>query len=217
MVSIGQQLSLICIGQDVRGNVKLSLKATLPRPRSETNNVVEESVSSTKEAPSIWAAAGDLSSNGQQNQSSISEKLPASKYEAGGINASTSSPPILIRSAAECDEEEKSAGLVQNSKATSRPVGASETDHKPKTFHQDSSVLAKSGLLQTINDKMSKSFLQKEGDKTEVRSPVTAKTLKIGTKVTAKVYQIRTGGLVLDLGGGIRGMYRFEVCAILFL
>ncbi|XP_021821379.1 polyribonucleotide nucleotidyltransferase 2, mitochondrial [Prunus avium] len=210
VVSIGQQLSLICIGQDVRGNVKLSLKATLPRPRSETNNVVEESVSSTKEAPSIWAAAGDLSSNGQQNQSSISEKLPASKYEAGGINASTSSPPILIRSAAECDEEEKSAGLVQNSKATSRPVGALETDHKPKTFHQDSSVLAKSGLLQTINDKMSKSFLQKEGDKTEVRSPVTAKTLKIGTKVTAKVYQIRTGGLVLDLGGGIRGMYRFE-------
>ncbi|CAL9014637.1 unnamed protein product [Prunus brigantina] len=202
VVSIGEQLSLICIGQDVRGNIKLSLKATLPRPRSQTNNVVEESVSSTKEAPSIWASAGDLSSNGQQNQSSISE--------AGGINTSTSSPPILIRSAAECDEEEKSAGLVQNSKATSRPVGASETDHKPKTFHQDSSVLAKPGLLQTINDKMSKSFSQKEGDKTEVRSPVTAKTLKIGTKVTAKVYQIRTGGLVLDLGGGIRGMYRFE-------
>lgn len=202
VISIGEQLSLICIGQDVRGNIKLSLKATLPRPRSETNNVVEESVSSTKEAPSIWASAGDLSSNGQQNQSSISE--------AGGINASTSSPPILIRSAAECDEEEKSAGLVQNSKATSRPVGASETDHKPKTFHQDSSVLAKPGLLQTINGKMSKSFSQKEGDKTEVRSPITAKTLKIGTKVTAKVYQIRTGGLVLDLGGGIRGMYRFE-------
>ncbi|XP_008230570.1 PREDICTED: polyribonucleotide nucleotidyltransferase 2, mitochondrial [Prunus mume] len=202
VISIGEQLSLICIGQDVRGNIKLSLKATLPRPRSETNNVVEESVSSTKEAPSIWASAGDLSSNGQQNQSSISE--------AGGINASSSSPPILIRSAAECDEEEKSAGLVQNSKDTSRPVGASETDHKPKTFHQDSSVLAKPGLLQTINDKMSKSFSQKEGDKTEVRSPVTAKTLKIGTKVTAKVYQIRTGGLVLDLGGGIRGMYRFE-------
>ncbi|KAI5341196.1 PREDICTED: polyribonucleotide nucleotidyltransferase [Prunus dulcis] len=202
VVSIGQQLSLICIGQDVRGNIKLSLKATLPRPRSETNNVVEESVSSTKEAPSIWASAGDLSSNGQQNQSSISEAV--------GINASTSSPPILIRSAAECDEEEKSAALVQNSKATTRPVCASETDHKPITFHQDSSVLAKPGLLQTINDKMSKSFPQKEGDKTEVRSPVTAKTLKIGTKVTAKVYQIRTGGLVLDLGGGIRGMYRFE-------
>ncbi|ONI19632.1 hypothetical protein PRUPE_3G288400 [Prunus persica] len=202
VVSIGQQLSLICIGQDVRGNIKLSLKATLPRPRSETNNVVEESVSSTKEAPSIWASAGDLSSNGQQNQSSISEAV--------GINASTSSPPILIRSAAECDEEEKSAALVQSSKATSRPVCASETDHKRITFHQDSSVLAKPGLLQSINDKMSKSFSQKEGDKTEVRSPVTAKTLKIGTKVTAKVYQIRTGGLVLDLGGGIRGMYRFE-------
>ncbi|KAM1296521.1 hypothetical protein ACFX2I_023350 [Malus domestica] len=183
VVAVGEQLSLMCIGQDVRGNIKLSLKATLPRSGSKTNNAVEESVSSTQE-PSIWAAAGDLLSNGQEKQSSSSEELPANNCEVGGINSSTSSTPILIRSAAECDEVEKAAGLVQNSDTT-----------KSKTS----------------NVKTSKSSSQKGGDKeAEVGGSVTEKSLKIGTKVTAKVYQIRTGGLVLDLGGGLRGMYRFE-------
>ncbi|KAB2610214.1 polyribonucleotide nucleotidyltransferase 2 [Pyrus ussuriensis x Pyrus communis] len=184
VVAVGEQLSLMCIGQDVRGNIKLSLKATLARSGSKTNNAVEESISSTQEEPSIWAAAGDLSSNGQEKQSSSSEELPANKCEVGGINSSASSTPILIRSAAECDEVEKAAGLVQNSDTT-----------KSKTS----------------NLKTSKSFSQKGGDKeAEVGGSVTEKSLKIGTKVTAKVYQIRTGGLVLDLGGGLRGMYRFE-------
>ncbi|KAM1058636.1 hypothetical protein ACFX2B_023253 [Malus domestica] len=183
VVAVGEQLSLMCIGQDVRGNIKLSLKATLPQSGSKTNNAVEESVSSTQEEPSIWAAAGDLLSNGQEKQSSSSEELPANNCEVGGINSSTSSTPILIRSAAECDEVEKAAGLVQNSDTT-----------KSKTS----------------NVKTSKSS-QKGGDKeAEVGGSVTEKSLKIGTKVTAKVYQIRTGGLVLDLGGGLRGMYRFE-------
>lgn len=42
-------------------------------------------------------------------------------------------------------------------------------------------------------------------------TPLDVKKLKIGTELTAKVHQIRTHGLVLDLGGGNRGMYRFEV------
>lgn len=42
-------------------------------------------------------------------------------------------------------------------------------------------------------------------------APLDAKNLKLGVKLTAKVHQIRTHGLVLDLGGDIRGMYRFEV------
>ncbi|XP_071705212.1 polyribonucleotide nucleotidyltransferase 2, mitochondrial-like [Rutidosis leptorrhynchoides] len=35
--------------------------------------------------------------------------------------------------------------------------------------------------------------------------------LKLGMKVTAKIREVRACGLVLDLGGGIKGMYRFEV------
>lgn len=47
--------------------------------------------------------------------------------------------------------------------------------------------------------------------KDAIAAPVTEKNLKLGKKVTAAVYQIRAHGLVLDLGGGIRGMYRFDV------
>lgn len=38
-----------------------------------------------------------------------------------------------------------------------------------------------------------------------------SKNLKLGDKFKATVYQIRTNGLVLDLGRGLKGMYMFEV------
>lgn len=44
-----------------------------------------------------------------------------------------------------------------------------------------------------------------------------SKTLKLGDKIKATVYQIRKKGLVLDLGSGLKGMYIFEVqyCRVL--
>lgn len=159
MVSIGQQLHLKCIGQDIRGNIKLSLKETLPQPRSGTNNVVEieGSFSQIKQATDSWASVGSIPTEQEKQHSAVS------KHESSGVASSSySSPSILIRSAAECDEEEKSTGLKRNSK------GGFE-------------------------------------------APMNAKSLKIGVEVTSKVHQIRARGLVLDLGGGIRGMYRFEV------
>jgi len=245
VVSIGQQVSLMCIGQDVRGNIKLSLKATLPRPGSETNYVVEGSVPSAKEEPNIWASVEEVS-DGQENQNSTSEELSGSKYEMSGLNPSTSSiPTILIRSAAECDEEEKSAAWSQNPKSTTNPAGAL----KSKTScPQGDSQFSDSIISPTKNVKNSKRVLEnrekeshsilksQDGDGNkydfasllrtsddlidkmdEAKGPISAKKMKIGTKLTAKVYQIRAHGLVLDLGGGLRGMYRFEVCAILFL
>lgn len=248
VVSVGQHVSLMCIGQDVRGNIKLSRKATLPRPGSDTNDVVEGSVPSVKEEPNIWASVEEVS-DGQENQNSTSEELSGSKYEMRGVNPSTSSiSTILIRSAAECDEEEKSAALSPNPKRTSNPVGASKSEGKSKTSSpQGDSQFSDSIIFPTKNVK-SKNVLEngeKESHSTlrsqdgdgnkydfasllctsddlsdkmdEVKGPISAKKMKIGTKVTAKVYQIRTHGLVLDLGGGLRGMYRFEVCAVLFL
>lgn len=249
VVSIGQQVSLMCIGQDVRGNIKLSLKATLPRPGSDTNYVVEGSVPSAKEEPNIWASVEEVS-DGQENQNSTSEELSGSKYEMSGLNPSTSSiPTILIRSAAECDEEEKSAALSQNPKSTTNPVGASKSEGKSKTSSpQGDSQFSDSIISPMKNVKNSKRVLEnrekeshstlksQDGDENkydfasllrtsddlidkmdEAKGPISAKKMKIGTKLTAKVYQIRAHGLVLDLGGGLRGMYRFEVCAILFL
>ncbi|XP_031286593.1 polyribonucleotide nucleotidyltransferase 2, mitochondrial isoform X1 [Pistacia vera] len=186
VVSVGQQLSLMCIGQDVRGNIKLSLKAASPTPGAETKKVVEEYVPVCKEATNGWASVGNVSDG--QNQ-----EFPESKSETSEANSySSSTPAILIRSAAECDEEEKSSGLSQRSKRRSKTV-ASQSNRKPK---KSMPQIAASG---DNSDK-----------KTKVESLISTRNLKLGTKVTAKVYQIRARGLVLDLGGGIRGMYRFK-------
>lgn len=215
VVSVGQQLSLRCIGQDVRGNIKLSLKAVSPRPGTDVKGVVEGSVPVNKQATDVWASVGDVS-NGQNPE------LPMRKNETPGVNSSTSSTPaVLIRSAAECDEEEKASGFSQSSKSTLKSTLASKSNSKPKKF------TSQSDFFSSTNIQKSTSFSQREreelaeclfgtedGDEdnkgTRVEAIVSAKNLKLGTKVAAKVYQVRARGLVLDLGGGIRGMYRFE-------
>ncbi|XP_027357866.1 polyribonucleotide nucleotidyltransferase 2, mitochondrial isoform X4 [Abrus precatorius] len=235
VVSVGQKLSLMCIGQDVHGNIKLSLKATLPCPGGlETNDGVQESIASAKKTANVWAPVWNASST-QEQQNSTSE-LPMGKLEMREAKSPTSQVPvILIRSAAECDEEEKSTSL---NKGTQVDNGV-QLDHKSKSCRTENVVdsppksksrrsqdvidspSSQSGPLPYKNVKKSKVAMQKEsksdfqspaGDKKETKDKesLTAKDLKLGTKVSAKVYQIRAHGLVLDLGGGLRGMYRFE-------
>ena len=267
VLSIGQKLTLRCIGQDVRGNIKLSLKATLPRPGSDGDNVSEALFASLKEAPKYSASYEDMFNEPEKHSgtSGTSEELLVNKNEVSGIDAAISSiPQILIRSAAACDEEEKSAGLTRNSKSKSSSADESENEEKSAgltrnskrksrnaaeseeeeksaglTRNSKSKSSASEGdrklkrLSRKIGEKESNSmFKSQNGDdikqsiaslvckrsdseaETETEAPVTAKSLKLGTKVTAKVYQVRARGLVLDLGGGLRGMYRFEVCPL---
>ncbi|KAJ8447218.1 hypothetical protein Cgig2_030449 [Carnegiea gigantea] len=210
VVSTGQQLSLRCIGMDVRGNIKLSLKATLPRSEKESSHVDDGSTSARKSSSPVWASVCDAI----RSQAKLgSEEEPVTKYETEKVKSSTASstsfmirnsvkcdeeeksdtsrpftssnPSFLIRSAAECNEEEKSAGLGQDSSVGSQPSSDSESGKTSKVpFQKGKKVVAGSGI--------------------------SVKDLRLGTKVTAKVYQIRARGLVLDLGGGLKGMYRFE-------
>ncbi|KAK2661727.1 hypothetical protein Ddye_000301 [Dipteronia dyeriana] len=239
VVSVGQQLSLMCIGTDVRGNIKLSLKATSPRLESDKRNVVEGSVPVQKEDIHVWASIEDVSNERKQES-------PLSKNNTSGVNHSTSEIPIiLIRSVAECDEEEKSSGLSQSSKSGLKPTAAPKCDVREKKIpSQDDDVLSLFTIpngFSSSKPKIPKAFLEKgrkkasnstfkfedgdedrcntsqtdtheklSDDETKVESLMTTKNLKLGTKVNAKVFQIRAHGLVLDLGGGIRGMYRFE-------
>ncbi|KAG8482881.1 hypothetical protein CXB51_024044 [Gossypium anomalum] len=223
VVSVGQQISLMCIGQDVRGNIKLSRKATLPRPESETKSVVEGSAPVTKEKPNIWASPENMS-KGEQLESTLEELVP-SKMENTESNGSASlMPSVVIRSAAECDEEEKSAGLSKTSKSAPKPKGTLKKGSKQKKIQSSDNMpdLSLSIMLSESLSRMggNKEFtsqdegeanLSDQNDK-EIggNTPVTPQKLKLGKKVTAKIYQIRARGLVLDLGGGIRGMYKFE-------
>ncbi|KAL6960569.1 Polyribonucleotide nucleotidyltransferase 2, mitochondrial [Sarracenia purpurea var. burkii] len=196
VVSIGQQLSLKCIGQDLRGNIKLSLKETLPRQGSEKNNGI-------KQTAHVGTSVGNVPSE-QGKQRSSKGDLPVSEYENNGVvSVSCASPSILIRSAADCDEEEKSAGLNQNSKNSPGSIKRSDSIKKSKMLPSESDMLDS-----PVSD--SDQFSITKVKKSKAFSPViNTKDLKLGMKVTAKVHQIRARGLVLDLGGGIRGMYRF--------
>ncbi|KAI4348184.1 hypothetical protein L6164_008938 [Bauhinia variegata] len=176
VVSVGQQISVACIGQDVRGNIKLSRKATLPRPRElDSNDMVEGPVPSAKETPNIRAPSGNMSTT-QEQENCVSELPPPS----------AKIPSILIRSPEECDGEEKGTSLNHSSKKARKSVNDSELDRKSKPRQSQDVV---------------------HGDK---EPTITSKSLKLGTKLTAKVYQVRARGLILDLGGQLRGMYRFE-------
>ncbi|TYI63687.1 hypothetical protein E1A91_D09G033700v1 [Gossypium mustelinum] len=223
VVSVGQQISLMCIGQDVRGNIKLSRKATLPRPESETKSVVEGSAPVTKEKPNIWASPENMS-KGEQLESTL-EELVLSKMENTESNRSASlMPSVVIRSAAECDEEEKSAGLSKTSKSAPKPKGTLKKGSKQKKIQSSDnmpdlslSIMLSESLSQmggnkefTSQDEGEANLSDQNDKETGGKTPVTPQKLKLGTKVTAKIYQIRARGLVLDLGGGIRGMYKFE-------
>lgn len=174
VVSIGQQVSLKCIEQDNRGNIKLSLKATIPPPRTKASKVVK----------------GSVASNEQEKLQSVVEDIAVDVNKASGPTSSSSPSAFLIRSTAECEEEEKSAGINVSSK--------SNPSEPPSVANSTASTVYSPSDL---NDNEAK-----------VEGPISAKKLKLGMKAMAKVHQIRAHGLVLNLGGGIRGMYRFEVC-----
>ncbi|KAK8586927.1 hypothetical protein V6N13_085941 [Hibiscus sabdariffa] len=223
VVSVGQQISLMCIGQDVRGNIKLSRKAILRRSESEEKGVAEGSAPVTKEKPNIWASLENVSKG--EHQKSTPEELPASKMKKIETNQSVSlQPAVVIRSAAECDEEEKSAGLSKTSKRAPKAKGTLNKDSKQKIAQSSnnkpdsstlSSMLAESlsqmgGEKKIVSEDEGEANLDDQNKESDVQTPLKPEKLKLGTKVTAKIYQIRARGLVLDLGDGIRGMYRFE-------
>ncbi|XP_022842951.1 polyribonucleotide nucleotidyltransferase 2, mitochondrial-like [Olea europaea var. sylvestris] len=154
----------MCIGLDVRGNVNLSFKATLPRPGSKTNASV-----AAQEAPKVWDPIDNVHEKKYQDDKPLNT----------GASLLLGTSGVFIRSAVECEEEEKYA--VKTS-----PV---ENNANFVREDEDESTTGKAAAEPTL----------------------TAKKLKLGTEMTAKVHQVRARGLVLDLGGGIRGMYRFEV------
>ncbi|KAK1438824.1 hypothetical protein QVD17_04635 [Tagetes erecta] len=236
VISVGQQLSLMCIGQDLRGNIKLSLKATLPQ-KTKKYDAVEGSLNQSKQKPTH----GKDSLSEQEDQTSTVKDLPEDTDLSTKPNPSYSSmSPIVIRSAVECDEEEKSAGLGSNLKNNSnlKPQRASKS--KSSQVLKTLKSLSKFELASSKRPRITKPYLRTEKrmsyddnyassdeDKNEdesksaillyledqerkVEGRIDAKKLKLGMKVTAKVLQIRSRGLVLDLGGGIHGMHRFE-------
>lgn len=234
---------MMCIDTDVRGNIKLSLKALLPKPEpkraSDAENTAEVKESST--------VSIETSSVGETVASMPSVVEPPKKSKLAV-------PAVVIRTAVECDEAEKSSPVDKNTKpkraATLKPDrklkstaskqtatqmeeealesttpeettakcgGTLKQDEKlkctssPKT-DSTASVVSDSNLDSSSKTKKSSRKEKQSENEAEERASISSRNLKIGTEMTAKVEQVRTRGLVLDVGGGIRGMYKFEVC-----
>ncbi|PKA56698.1 Polyribonucleotide nucleotidyltransferase 2, mitochondrial [Apostasia shenzhenica] len=242
-VSIGQELSVMCIGQDVRGNIKLSLKATLPQRVSEKKTSEDSgSVNVMLDVDAARIGAEDkMSAHFVEYES---EKLDDSSY---------STPSFIIRSAADYGAQNSATSKlvtkktarkslprpynespVQKGKLSSgrsntgnstagvvaslrnkKPIVASLMRKKPN--EEDRNTMFANGRMREGDEGLGNASVQKNQDDATIKpktlGTATARvgSLKLGDRVTAKVYQIRAYGLVLELAGGVRGMYKFEV------
>lgn len=114
VLSVGQVLNVMCIGLDVRGNINLSLKATLPKPKAKKAPVEESAIEVQKPV-----------SNVLKKQENKADQSP------GSVDSSSS---FVIRSATECDEEEKSSTPKNRTKT---PVRRTPKVQKPINFLQE--------------------------------------------------------------------------------
>ncbi|KAJ0260948.1 Polyribonucleotide nucleotidyltransferase 2 [Hirschfeldia incana] len=205
VLHIGKYITMMCIDTDVRGNIKLSLKALLPKPDPKSASCPPGKIPVVKDTVSI-----ETSSFGETVASLPSVVEPPQKSKLAV-------PAVVIRTAVECDEAEKSSPVDKNT--TAKRAATVKPDRKLKSTaskqtgtHKEEEELKSTAPEVTMTNcakKPSRKKKQLENEAEESTS-VSARKLKIGTEMTAKVQQVRTHGLVLDLGGGIRGMYKFE-------
>ncbi|KAF8692856.1 hypothetical protein HU200_039213 [Digitaria exilis] len=200
VVTVGQGLSLMCIGQDVRGNIKLSLKATLPKPRKKKDSEIKDPLPSQGVG---WAAVENMPSVGVDAEPSSSQLDDGTTEEAPAF----SSPSVIIRSADDCDAQDAANGpkkRVKVAKASPRPYkapsqhkevrtatakkapGATKKTKKEKSEESGSNSLETSGSQELPEQTASSTQDLKQ-------SPVNFRSgsMKLGDVVTAKVYQIR--------------------------
>ncbi|WZY80524.1 hypothetical protein YC2023_026908 [Brassica napus] len=200
VLHIGKYITMMCIDTDVRGNIKLSLKALLPKPEPKSASGPEK-VPVVKETVSV-----ETSSFGETVASLPSVVEPPQKSKLAV-------PAVVIRTAVECDEAEKSSPVDKNNNP--KRAAALKPDRKLKSTaskQKEEEALKSTAPEETMTNPAKKPSRKKKqsGDEAGESASVSARKLKIGTEMTAKVHQVRTHGLVLDLGGGIRGMYKFE-------
>ncbi|WVZ74583.1 hypothetical protein U9M48_022748 [Paspalum notatum var. saurae] len=218
VVTVGQTLSLRCIGQDVRGNIKLSLKATLPRPR---NKDLKSKDHLPSQEVTGWAAVENMPSVDFDTEPSNTKHENSTTGEAPAF----STPSVVIRSAAECDSQDAANGPKKREKEAK----SSPRPYKPASERQEvRTATAKKATGATKKTKKAKTEesigngLETSGSEVPEQtasntvdlrqSPANFRygSMKLGDVITAKVYQIRAFGLVLELSDGARGMHKFE-------
>ncbi|XP_062222750.1 polyribonucleotide nucleotidyltransferase 2, mitochondrial-like [Phragmites australis] len=221
VVSVGQVLSLRCIGQDVRGNIKLSLKATLPHQRNKKDLESKDTDPLPSQEVIGWAAVENMPSVDADAEPSSSKHEDGTTEEAPAF----STPVVIIRSAADCDAQDvspkKRAKVAKSSPRPYKPAsgrqevrtatgkkasGATPTRTKKVNAEESGSDGLETSASEVPEQDASNTLDLKYSSPKKFRSG----SMKLGDVVTAKVYQIRAYGLVLELSDGMRGMHKFE-------
>ncbi|KAG1366250.1 Polyribonucleotide nucleotidyltransferase 2, mitochondrial [Cocos nucifera] len=202
VVSVGQDLSVMCIGQDVRGNIKLSLKAVLPWAGSEKKNLESQDSVPPKQEVNVWASM---------------ENTPICQEDEDGEvePATNSTPAVVIRSAAECNAQDIAAGQYsikksgKGTKTSPRPYNASSghrdnfrsilTKRKPISSPNQTQMKKENELKDLCGSKpetdsrpenLLHALMQNEAyvkPKSFGSTSVFAGSVKLGDRVTAKV------------------------------
>lgn len=213
----------MCIGQDVRGNIKLSLKATSPRPRKKKDSETKDPLPSQGVG---WAAVENMPSVG------VDAEPSSSKFEDGTTEEVPvfSTPSVIIRSAADCDAQDAANGPKKRAKvakASPRPYKAPSQHKEVRTATTKKAPSATKKTKKEKGEESGSSSPETSGSQElpeqtasstlDKQSPVNFRSgsMKLGDVVTAKVYQIRAFGIVLELSDGGRGMHKFEVSSYL--
>jgi polyribonucleotide nucleotidyltransferase len=223
VVSVGQSLSLTCVGQDVRGNIKLSLKATLPPPCNKKNSENKGTNSLPSQGIIGWAAVENSPSVHADGEPSSSKHDNGTPEEGPAF----STPAVVIRSADEYDSHDAANSPTKKqrkvAKSSPRPHKSASGREEVRTATPKKASSAKKTKKGKTDDSRS--------DELETSAPMVPEqcasnaqdmkhsspinlcsgSMKLGDVVTAKVCQIRTYGVVLELSDGEHGMHKFQV------
>ncbi|KAJ0243511.1 Polyribonucleotide nucleotidyltransferase 2 [Hirschfeldia incana] len=130
VLHIGKYITMQCIDTDVRGNIKLSLKALLPKPTSGPESFPVEKETVSVETSSFGETVARLPS--------VVEPPQKSKLAV---------PAVVIRTAVECDEAEKSSPVDKNAKP--KRAAAMKPDRKLKSTASKQTVKEDEALNST--------------------------------------------------------------------
>ncbi|XP_052143755.1 polyribonucleotide nucleotidyltransferase 2, mitochondrial [Oryza glaberrima] len=217
VVSVGQVLSLTCIGQDLRGNIKLSLKATLPHAHEKKDLASKHTDPLPSQEVVGWTVVENMRSKDANAEPSISKDEDNMIEDTPGC----STPAVIIRSAAECDAQDvtddpkkKRPKVAKSSPKPSKPASERQEVKRAsakKTSGASTAKKNKKEKADSSNDVLDVIPEQNKSNITNYSSPSNFRSgsMKLGDVVTAKVYQIRAYGLVLELSDGVRGMHKF--------
>lgn len=210
----------------MRGNIKLSLKANLPHPHRPEKELSSEDATLLPSQDLVgWAAVENMPSKDADVKSSNSKDEDDTTEETPAF----STPAVIIRSAADCDAQDVANGPAKKrSKAASSKVAKPSPRVSKQTKEQQearkatpkkasTASTAKKNKKEKADDSASNGLdaipEQEISNTLKHSSPKNFRSgsIKLGDVVTAKVYQIRAYGLVLELSDGVRGMHKFVV------